>query len=79
MAAESASNNVNGPIVNGNVPKPAPSTPPKPAPTAPDGLLVTIILTIYDVIVFLSVSIGYIFQVSCTHFHHLKIKNADKN
>lgn len=67
MAAESVSNNV--PLSNGNVPTPAPSmTPPKPALSTSEGLLTTIILTIYDVIVFLAVSIGYIFQVSRVFF-----------
>lgn len=69
MAAENASNNDNVTLGNGNVPTPATSsTPPIPAQKVPDGWLVTIILTIYDVIVFLSVSIGYIFQVSCLLF-----------
>lgn len=64
MAAESVSNNDNGPLSNGNVPTPASMTPPKPALSTPEGLLKTIILTMYDVVVFLAVSIGYIFQVS---------------
>lgn len=35
--------------------------------------LVTILLTIYDVIIFLGISIGYIIQVSCTLFNHHSI------
>lgn len=63
MTAESATNNDHVPFGNGNVPRPAPSaTPPQSTPNTPDGLLKTIALTIYDVIVFLGISIGYIFQ-----------------
>lgn len=58
MAAENASN---GPVSNGNIP-----TPEKPTISSPGNLFTTIVLTIYDVIVFLAVSIGYIFQVSMT-------------
>lgn len=60
MAAESASNVENVTTGNGNVP----TSPPPPKAKIPESLLTTIVLTIYDVIVFLSVSIGYIFQVS---------------
>lgn len=57
MATESASNTVG----NGNVPKTAPDSP-QPAPKT-EHFLYTLILTIYDVIIFLGISIGYIFQV----------------
>lgn len=71
MAAESASNNDNVPLSNGNVPTPAPPsmTPTKPTLGTPEGLLTTIVLTIYDVIVFLAISIGYIFEVSCSFLY----------
>lgn len=59
MAAENASNTENVHTGNGSVPKPE-----TPKSNVPDSILVTIALTIYDVIVFLAVSIGYIFQVS---------------
>lgn len=78
MAAESASTNGHVPHGNGNVPKPAESTtPPKPAPNTPDNLLKTIALTIYDVIVFLAVSIAYILQVSLISLNFF-IQNINK-
>lgn len=82
MAADSASNNDNVPHRNGNgnIPTPAPHTmtPPKPTLHTPEGLLTTIVLTIYDVIIFLAVSIGYIIQVSAAlPFEHVeRIKNT---
>lgn len=60
MAAESAVETIG----NGNIPKEA-QPPAQPAASKqPENIFVTIALTIYDVIVFLAVSIGYIFQVS---------------
>lgn len=60
MTVEVAAHNENIPLSNGNVP----ITTEAPAKAAGENIFVTIILTIYDVIVFLSISIGYICQVS---------------
>lgn len=56
---------------NGNVPT---ATKPKDSPPAEaQSILMTIFLTLYDVVVFLAVSIGYICQVSIlTSFFHLR-------
>lgn len=64
MAAENAPiDNVT--LGNGNVPRTAePSTPKETPSKTPEHFLMTIILTIYDVIMFLGISIGIIFQVS---------------
>lgn len=59
MAAENASNNVT--TGNGNVPKNA-EQPPSPPQQKTDSFLYTLVMTIYDVIIFLGISIGYIFQ-----------------
>lgn len=77
MAAESASNNDNVPLHNGNgnIPTPPSMTPPKPTLHTPEGLLTTIVLTIYDVIIFLAVSIGYIFQVSAALYFPLSFSS----
>lgn len=58
MAPDNASNTENVPTGNGNVP-----TPEAPKATQPESWLTSIVLTIYDVIIFLAVSLGYIFQV----------------
>lgn len=63
MAAENASNNVT--TGNGNVPKNAEQPPPPPQQKT-DSFLYTLMMTIYDVIIFLGISIGYILQVSIT-------------
>lgn len=68
MAAENASNNVT--TGNGNVPKNAEQPPPPPQQKT-DSFLYTFMMTIYDVIIFLGISIGYILQVSINH----KIQN----
>lgn len=56
-------------LSNGIVPTTTTATtvqpsPPKAQPGTAESILTTIALTIWDVIVFLAVSIGYIFQVS---------------
>lgn len=71
MAAENASNNVT--TGNGNVPKNAEQPPPPQQKT--DSFLYTLMMTIYDVIIFLGISIGYIFQVSIAIKFKRKIKN----
>lgn len=58
MAGE---NNVS--VGNGSVPKQSTSTASNVA-TNTENILTTIVLTLWDVVVFLAVSIGYIFQVS---------------
>lgn len=63
MAAEIAPND-NVSLGNGNVPRTAEQPTPKSSGLLPENFIMTIILTIYDVIVFLGISIGYIFQVS---------------
>lgn len=70
MAAE---NNQNVTLGNGNVPTTtAHLSPPKAEPSKAESIITTIILTLWDVVVFLSISIGYIFQVSTNldHFVH---------
>lgn len=67
MTAVNAPANTNGVVSNGNaVNHETNLTTEKPTE---DGLLVTIILTIYDVIIFLGVSIGYIIQVSISFLY----------
>lgn len=53
-------------IVGSNGKIPTASTERSPTPTQPakDNIFISIIQTIYDVIVFLAISIGYILQVS---------------
>lgn len=63
MAVENVQND-NVPVSNGNVPTAAQQTTAQKAATATENIITTIVLTIYDVIVFLGISIGYIFQVS---------------
>lgn len=68
MAAE---NNDNVILGNGNVPTTTEQQPtPKAGPGTAEGILTTIILTLWDVVVFLSISIGYIFQVSTIILEH---------
>lgn len=64
MTAENMANGENAAFVNGNAATISnqPNFEPKIQPN--DSLFATIILTIYDVIVFLSCSIGIIIQVS---------------
>lgn len=65
MAAENVPNNDNVTLGNGNIPTTAdPSTTKTAEPSKSEYLITTIVLTIYDVIVFLGISIGIIFQVS---------------
>lgn len=58
MAADCGSNNAN--VGNGNIPTPVQ---PASSTSATTNFLIAIMLTIYDVIEFLAISIGYIFQV----------------
>lgn len=53
-------------MVGNNGKIPTESTEGSPTPTAPakENIFISIMQTIYDVIVFLSISIGYILQVS---------------
>lgn len=73
MAAENASNNDHNSIGNGNVPKHAEDQP-QPAPKT-ENYLYSLILTIYDVIIFLGVSIGYILEVSTRKITFKKTRN----
>lgn len=64
MAGENAPTE-NGQVGNGNVPSAAAEpTAPQKAAAATESFITSIVLTIFDVIVFLAVSIGYICQVS---------------
>lgn len=60
MAGENVSNNLG----NGNVPTATQPETQKVQPPPTESILTTFIMTIYDVVVFLAVSIGYILQVS---------------
>lgn len=64
MTAENAPSGENAAFVNGNVATLSDQPNIKPKSTVEESLFTTIVLTIYDVILFLAVSIGYIIQVS---------------
>lgn len=49
---------------NGKIPTASTEEPPTPTTPAKENIFISIIQTIYDVIVFLAISIGYILQVS---------------
>lgn len=67
MAGENA-HNENDTLGNGNIVSAEPTATQKAA-AATESIITTIALTIYDVIVFLAISIGYIFQVSSQPNH----------
>lgn len=68
MTAENAPSGENAAFVNGNVATLSDQPNIKPKSTVEESLFTTIMLTIYDVILFLAVSIGCIIQVSIFFF-----------
>lgn len=68
MTAENMPNGETAAFVNGSAATISDQPNPEPKPQPNEHLVATIILTIYDVIVFLLCSIGYIIQVSIRRF-----------
>lgn len=77
MTAENSSNVENVALLNGNATNNQPKIQQKPNGDA--NIFRTIMLTIYDVLIFLAVSVGYISQVSIQFISFVTFKKEVKN